>query len=102
MTDVLQFPLSFTNGRADTVVQDSSADVQQRALLVLGYPLGACVDLPPFGTPDLAFQQNGADLDVLSQALTDWEPAIPAGVIRTVLEDAVDNVQVTLGVTPDA
>lgn len=97
MTDVLAFPLAFDNGRIRTVPQDSDAEKRQRALLVLSYPQGACVDLPPFGTPDLAFYQSGTDLAVIEQALTDWEPALDASIARTVLDEAVDNLAVNLG-----
>jgi len=78
MTDCLRFPLVFVNGRAATVVQDSDQDLEQRALLVLSYPLGACVDLPAFGTPDTVFTQGDVDPDVYRSVLAVWEPDIPA------------------------
>jgi hypothetical protein len=104
MTDCLRFPLRFTGGRAETVVQNSDDDLKQRALLVLSYPLGACVDLPPFGTPDVAFSQSGADVDILAGTLNRWEPQIPAVVARTLLDESTDNLLVSIGNagSPDA
>lgn len=84
----LRFPVSFSNGKAATVTQDSHADHTQRARLVLAYPEGACVDLPPFGTPDTTFSQGGVNLDVLTDAVQRWEPSIAVDVIR---EAAIQN-----------
>lgn len=96
MPDCLKFPLRFTNGKAATVLQDSDLDHAQRALLVLSYPQGACVDLPAFGTPDLTFVQGGIDPDLLTGVLGLWEPEIAADTGRAALVDAVDSLQVNV------
>lgn len=96
MTDVLKFPLAFENGKAATVEQDSDTERSQRALLLLSYPLGACVDLPPFGTADLAFGQGGADLRLIEATLSLWEPDLEATVSRELLDEAIDNLNVNI------
>ncbi|MCW3040939.1 MAG: hypothetical protein JWM31_2844 [Solirubrobacterales bacterium] len=94
----MRWPVRFANGKALTVEQDSPQDQAQRALLVLSYPLGGCVDLPGFGTADTTFGQSGADLNEFAIAVNLWEPDIPASVVRTVIDrDGTDHIDVNVG-----
>lgn len=98
MAEHLALPLRvLSTGHLATVEQDSVDDVLQCVRVVLGTPQGTRDELPEFGLPDLTFSEGGADVAVIEETLSEWEPRADAqarhddarleeGVSRVVVE----------------
>lgn len=70
----LKVPMKFTAGAAELVEQGSIDEIGQCAEAIIRYPTQFRIDLPEFGLPDQAFQENGPDLDLIEQVVRRWEP----------------------------
>jgi phage baseplate assembly protein W len=95
----LSVPLRRDGSRLATVPQDSPEEVEQCVAAILRTQPGHRDDLPEFGTPDQAFQRGGVDLDVVVQAVEDWEDRAPVELMREdgslqALAEGVDRVTV--------
>jgi len=80
----LRLPLSFTDGRARLVEQDSQAEVEQCVEVILRTVAGERLERPDFGIPDFVHRQGGVDVDAVKAAIDRDEP-------RAVYAAAVDN-----------
>lgn len=76
MTDIPHFalPFRFATPEAAVVEQDSIDEIAYCAYAILACPLGFRVDLPEFGLPDLTFTQQPVDVQIVAQAIEEWEP----------------------------
>lgn len=67
-------PFRFSNGAAVVLEQDTTDEILSCVLAVILCPLGYRVELPTFGTPDLAFAEGVARADVIDTVVNEWEP----------------------------
>lgn len=99
---VPQFAIPFRLSAGSVVENEQGTvpDVKACAEAVLRYtPLGRCVELPDFGTPDQAFQQSGPDPAEIHAALAQWEPRALVDLGPAVLDDLTATVRVSIGGT---
>lgn len=100
MPSVPQFDIPFrlTAGQVAENQQGTVADIKACAEAVLRYtPLGRCVELPAFGTPDQAFKEIAPDQAEIQAALTQWEPRAVVELAPAVIEDLTATVRVSIG-----
>lgn len=90
-------PFRIVAGAVAVNEQDTVQDIAACAEAVLRYPVGFCVELPAFGTPDQTFQQGGADPAVITAALNTWEPRATAELQPSAIDDLVQTVRIEIG-----
>jgi phage baseplate assembly protein W len=79
--DTPQIALPFEilpNGRVDEVEQDTLDEIAMSIESILRYPLDYRVDLPDFGTPELTFHLDPAEVSrIILDHVSRWEERAP-------------------------
>jgi phage baseplate assembly protein W len=83
-------PFRFGGPQAAVVEQDSIDEIADCVLSVLACPLGFRVELPEFGSPDLAFQTQPVDTASVQALVETWEPR--ASTLFSQQPDALDEL----------
>ena len=101
MADTPHFALPFRieRGRVAVNEQDSLDDIAACAEVIVRYPTLFVIELPEFGAPDVAFGENGTDLEPLVEAVERWGPRTAALAERDpeAFADFVDRIAVNVG-----
>jgi len=101
----LQMPLSFATGpdgpRMQVVEQDSDEELTQCVETILRYPLGFRQELPEFGITDPVMRENGADVQEMVRAVTEWEPRVSA-IASQELEELLTHITMEVRPRTDA
>jgi phage baseplate assembly protein W len=94
----LAYPFRFVNGRAVTVERDSSAEIQGNVEAILRTPLGARIEVPDYGIPDMAFKTGGPVAEPIREAIERHEPRarFNAYADGSDLDTMIGRVQVTM------
>jgi hypothetical protein len=83
-------PLSFDRGAAVVCDQDSADEVVSCVLSVLLCPLHFRAELPEFGIADPTFSMGHVDLEVIADAVRQWEPR--ASMVMAQRPDLLDEL----------
>jgi phage baseplate assembly protein W len=73
------YPFRFAAGKAVVSEQDSPDEVADCVTAILLCPVGYRVELPEFGTDDVAFSSPSVDTDKIREAVGFWEPRASLG-----------------------
>lgn len=70
----LAVPITFANGQAAVVEQDSTDEIAQCVAAIAAYRPGERIDDPEFGIPEQALIENGIDDPEILSAIDRYEP----------------------------
>jgi phage baseplate assembly protein W len=101
-----RLPLQFggINGGAIVNEQDDSDDVMDCVRAIVAFPVGARVDNPEFGIPDLLFKEyDQSAVDQVRAAIDEWEDRVSVDVESSipVTDQLIWNLLVKVRVTTE-
>ena len=93
----LRAPITFVDGRVETVEQDSQEHIDQCVDGIIGTLLGSRVEKPEFGIPDTRFTGGSGTAQAVAAAIERWEPRADVSVdaVAELLEQRTDAFIVT-------
>lgn len=74
--------------------QDSDDEIMDCVEVLFSTEVGERQEIPDYGIPDMTFRQGGIDENVLTAALSEWEPRALTDITQTEFANFVERFRV--------